>query len=464
MSSVVQTPVTGFVSAAQVLQIGLGFDAPKPLLAQKKASAPPLAPAVMAQERKSQPDAIAAPAKPRGRPRKAPTLVLEMPSEALQIPLDGLGVEIDKHYVIGHYSIKHPKIFPTPNTKNLDKPRTVVLERASAESNAKQLVLLGNSVTSCYTTQTLSVIAVLNDMWQEQGGGEDGLVMGSYAEMFRRLKLPADNESRGRAMIKTELQRLRRLPMLFSELDHKQAQKLNAEVSYLSHYDYVEDQRQSHKNHFRVNIDSFFTKGIRRGLIASLPIKSLLEVKQSESRAILLRIDSLLVYNQRVLISKAVFADLLCIEADSYMHTRAVYLQRLMTKVCEDLNGRILSNGCVLKTRLEEGDKGPRILFERGECVVPLDGGRVLGMVNTDEAVVNRLKIDMLAAVGEKNPGAVESLYELYARTYPAELIERAISVFKVDKPRTEVLNSAGAFFSSVLCRIVKENGFKWIR
>ena len=85
-------------------------------------------------------------------------------------------------------------------------------------------------------------------------------------------------------------------------------------------------------------------------------------------------------------------------------------------------------------------------------------------MSNSDATLVKRLQAEMMQAVGAQPQDNVDGLYELYARMYPEEIIQRAVSVFHADKPRTHALMSAGAFFSSILARLVRERGLAWVR
>lgn len=493
MTFIETKPGSSWKGASEILQMGFGFSevlAPSasqvppslggsPRVAKRPkrvltSSAAPTADAATAPAIASTAAQAVAPTidlpqpRKRGRKKAVDTLVLDEPQDAETVTEDA--AEIERYYVVSHHNLKHPKIFPPPptpsNEKILQVPRKVVIEQPSATRNGLMVTLLGNSVTACYTTNTLNVIAVLNEMWQEQGAQNDGRVVGSYAEFVRRLKFDPANESRGRKMVKAELARLRRLMMKFEEVDQSKGLRFCKEISYLSHYDYVEDKNQAHKNHWVVKIDSYIIEGVKEGLIASLPIKSLLAAKEDESKAILLRVDSLLVYNQRIAMSLSVISDLLCISPDDYRLSRKIYTRRMLDKIAKDLDGMVLSNGCAMKVSLEEAERGFRLVFERGECVASAQdgGGQMLLEVNQDVAVVERLKLEMLDVVGERNPVAVEGLYRAYARFYPEELIQRAIAVFRADKPRTEVLASSGAFFSSILCRIVKEAGYRWVR
>lgn len=426
---------------------------------------PPQRQAALFQE----PETQEASAVPRRRGRKPRTtgsaddaLVLELEG-AIAERVGHQELEQERLYVVGMHALKNPKIFPPVNTKGLEKPREIRLT-PKTEPIQHNVVLLGNSITHCFTTQTLAVLAVLNDMWVEQGQKADGQVTGNYSEMVRRLKLDLNNESRGRKMVKAEMERLRRLMMIFSVNDGATKLKHVKEVTYLSFWDYIEDKQCSRRNHFKAKIDNYIVSAILRCEIASLPLKTLLDCKESESKSILLRVDSLLVHYPAIKVTEAVFFDLLSIDEDNWVRSRLVHIRQMMQKVANDLNGRVLSNGCLLQAELVEQNKRLDILFRRGECVVTPER-RQPSAVNVDHEVIQRLKAMMLDAVGEFRPEpGIDSLYEKYSRLYPEELIARAISTFHADKPRTHELMSPGAFFSSVLCRLVKEQGFKWVR
>lgn len=430
-------PARSFQAVGDI-QLGLGFEKPA------STSVPP-------QVSSSKPVA----AKKKAATK---TIVLDgIPHE--QTALKGLE---SKSYVVSIHSLKHPKVFPPPKSKNLGMPRELVLESSLDGQPIRSLTLLGNSITHCFTTSTLAVIAVLNEMWQEQGGGDDGVVVGTYAELVRRLGGDLDNESKERAKVKAELERLRRLVMIFKKADLADKLVTANEVTYLSEYDYVKDKANSRKNHFKVAISPYIVRAIAIGFIASLPIRALIEVKLHESRAILLRIDSLLAHNAKVVIKQTAFFDLLSVEPGHWVLSRKKYIVDMMQRVAADLDKRLMTNGCLLRTSFVEAGGELRIEFTKGSLVS--SSSRGMEVINSDTVLIAQLKKSMLDAVGELDRAKVDMLYELYARMYPEDLIYRAIAVFQTDKPRTTALMSAGAFFSSVLCRIVRENGFAWVK
>lgn len=434
--------IQGFQSMG-VIQLGLGLE--------DGAQSPP---AVDVPPKAQEPKKKQAPA------RRSKTLVLDAVEGAVQPLLTGMDA---KAYVVGLHHLKHPKVFPPPTAKGLADVRTLIVKQGSCSYPERSITLLGNSVTNCYTTNTLAVMAVINDMWQEQGGGDEGAVIGSYAEMVRRLNWDVDNESKSRAKVKKELERLRRLVLIFTNYDAEKELQHSKEITYLSDYDYVKDRRYSRKNHFRVCIDKYIVRGISMGFIASLPIKSLVETKENESKTILLRVDSLMPYNTKVSMNQAVFLDLLCVEPDSWLLLRKSFARKLMERVAYDLNGRVLTNGCILKARFRDDPRAGHVIdFERGEVVMPKSIRPE--MSNSDATLVKRLQAEMMQAVGAQPQDNVDGLYELYARMYPEEIIQRAVSVFHADKPRTHALMSAGAFFSSILARLVRERGLAWVR
>lgn len=476
-------------SEAQVDQVD-GFAAPLPRADHEPLCAAP-----------SSPDSEAAAAPPlkrgRGRPKgsknkpKNPPKADEVVAPAAapvvinaqvyedQAPRDMLeealenDPEFERHYVIGVKSLKHGKIFPPPKTKGLDAPRTVILERPTPRNPIeRKLVLLGNSVTHCYTTDTLGVIAVLNQLWQEQGGSPDGLIKATYAEVARRmLWVKPGNESYGRSKVKAEIDRLRRLHLIFTDTTlNEQGERIaddSVDITYLSDYKYHTNRKDPSKNHFTANIHKYIVEKVAMGKIASLPIKSLLELKVNESKPLLLRVDSLMAYKEAINISFLEFSDLASIEKDSYVVQRHSFALKLFQRVAQDLDKRLLTSGHELKVVLKDNPNVARMMlsFERGNLVVYQPKGcGFTGGCNVDQDDVEYLKRLMMEAVCDPGIDKLEGLYEVYARAYPQELIERAISVFKTDKPTGIRIESGGAYFSSILSRIVSENGYSWIR
>lgn len=381
--------------------------------------------------------------------------------------------EFERHYVIGAKSLKHGKIFPPPKTKGLDAPRTVILERPTPRNPIeRKLVLLGNSVTHCYTTDTLGVIAVLNQLWQEQGCSPDGLIKATYAEVARRmLWVKPGNESYGRSKVKAEIDRLRRLHLIFTDTTlNERGERISddsVDITYLSDYKYHTNRKDPSKNHFTANIHKYIVEKVAMGKIASLPIKSLLELKVNEAKPLLLRVDSLMAYKEAINISFLEFSDLASIAQDSYVVQRHSFALKLFQRVAQDLDRRLLTSGHELKVVLKDNPNVERMMlsFERGKLVVyQPKNGIFVGGCNGDQDDIEYLKRLMMETVGDPGIEKLEGLYEVYARAYPQELIERAISVFKTDKPTGVRIESGGAYFSSILSRIVGENGYAWIK
>jgi hypothetical protein len=178
--------------------------------------------------------------------------------------------ELDKadYAVIGEKQFKNPKLFPPPSTKGLDQPRTITFGKAAPDDQVERSVkILGNSVTACYTSDTLAVIAVINDMWQEQGSNPEGQVIGSYSEVARRLGKNDENATRNRGFVKRELDRLRRCILVFSQFHTSADIKNNHEITYFSDYFYHEDRKNPSNNYFKAELNKFVIVNLRTGYI-----------------------------------------------------------------------------------------------------------------------------------------------------------------------------------------------------
>jgi hypothetical protein len=211
--------------------------------------------------------------------------------------------ELDKadYAVIGEKQFKNPKLFPPPSTKGLDQPRTITFGKAAPDDQVERSVkILGNSVTACYTSDTLAVIAVINDMWQEQGSNPEGQVIGSYSEVARRLGKNDENATRNRGFVKRELDRLRRCILVFSQFHTSADIKNNHEITYFSDYFYHEDRKIPSNNYFKAELNKFVIVNLRTGYISSLPLAALLELKNDNSKPVLLRIDSVLATQEKL--------------------------------------------------------------------------------------------------------------------------------------------------------------------
>lgn len=363
--------------------------------------------------------------------------------------------------VIGEKQFKNPKLFPPPNTKGLDQPRTITFGKSTPEDDVERSVkVLGNNVTGCYTSDTLAVIAVINDMWQEQGANPEGLVVGSYAEVARRLGKNDDNPNRNRAFVKRELDRLRRCILVFSQFHTAADVKKNHEITYFSDYFYVEDRKNPSLNYFQAELNKFVLVNLRTGYIASLPLAALLELKNDNSKPVLLRIDSVLSAMEKIELSAESIFDLLSIDGESDWYKKPSTRKKVLSSIQADLDGKVLSSGWTVKVALENGSSDYKLIFTRGEHVLPPKPVSVARPItNTDPVLIQQMVNDMISVTGAADN---ERLFTLYARSYPEDTIHRAVAEFKADKPAE--LRNPGAFFSKILMRITGEQGYPWIK
>ncbi len=374
--------------------------------------------------------------------------------------------------VIGEKQFKNPLLFPPPSTKGLDKPRVVVFGTTVEEGGSKvesSVRILGNNVTGCYTSDTLEVIGAINEMWREQGQSQKGVVVGTYADLARRVNRGDENNAnRHRKHVARELDRLKFVNLVFSVYHTSERVIDNQAITYLTEYRYVTDETNPSNNYFFVQINPAVLDNLRTGYISSLPLASLLELKIDNAKPILLKVDSILAGVEKCELSCDSVYELICVPKTAW-YAKPWIQQKILTQIATDLNGKILSSGWTVLVTMATmaNNKDVKLVFHRGEhhqrspiSTQQNQQGRSISVVNTDPTLVQMLVNDMILILG----GTVQnkSLYTLYARSYPEELVHRAISEFKADKPAN--LQSPGAFFSSVLSRIVKENGYAWIK
>lgn len=372
--------------------------------------------------------------------------------------------ELDKadYAVIGEKQFKNPKLFPPPSTKGLDQPRTITFGKAAPDDQVERSVkILGNSVTACYTSDTLAVIAVINDMWQEQGSNPEGQVIGSYSEVARRLGKNDENATRNRSFVKRELDRLRRCILVFSQFHTSADIKNNHEITYFSDYFYHEDRKNPSNNYFKAELNKFVIVNLRTGYISSLPLAALLELKNDNSKPVLLRIDSVLATQEKLELGSTTIYDLLSVDGDSDWFRKPSTRKKVLSAIQEDLDGKVLSSGWTVSVTLEaSATTDYKLIFQRGARITqPRAQTPVRKIVNTDPMLIQQMVNNMAEVTGDRHG---EKLFTLYARSYPEETIHRAISEFKADKPSD--VRSPGAYFSTVLMRITKEQGYEWIK
>lgn len=363
-------------------------------------------------------------------------------------------------FVIGEKQFKNPRLFPPPATEGLDQPRTIVFSR-SDDPIEQTIRVLGNNVTSGYTSDTLKVIAVINWLWQKDGCDPEGWVCAPYAKVIRRLELPPSNASRNRRHVKEELERLRRCVLVFSQFQSGGDIKDNHEITYFSEYFYQEDQRNPSNNFFRARLDPFVLANLRSGYISTLPLEALLELKHDNSKPILLRVDSVLAVQERLELSSDSIFDLLSINGNTEWFRKRNTRAKLLGQISNDINGKTLSSGWKVIAELDDTASKDdfKIRFTRGEKInIPITA-QPLPIVNTDPVLVQQLVNNMIALVGASEN--VE-IFTVYAKFYSEEIIHRAIAEFKSDKPAST--RNLGAYFTKILSRIVQEQGFRWVK
>lgn len=362
--------------------------------------------------------------------------------------------------VIGEKQFKNPLLFPPPNTKGLDQPRTILFSRP--EDEVQQSVrILGNNVTAGYTSDTLNVIAVINDMWKDCGQDPEGWVVGSYSEVVRRLKLPTDNASKARKFVKDELERLKRCQLVFSHFHTEAELKKNHEITYFADFYYEEDKRNPSLNRFKARIHHFIVNNLQTGYIASLPLRALLQLKHDNSKPVLLKVDSVLAqpHVKKMELTATSVLELLMLDGTSNWYRKPSTRKKVLEGIQVDMDGKELSSGWKVNVKVEPVAAGGdfKLVFARG-ARVSQPGGSLPPILNTDPVLVQSLVNAMETITGETGK---QNLYTIYARSYPEDLIHRAISEFKADKP-AETYNK-GAFFTQVLSRIVEEQGYQWV-
>ena len=364
--------------------------------------------------------------------------------------------------VIGEKQFKNPLLFPPPSTKGLDQPRTITFGKSTPDDQVERSIkVLGNNVTGCYTSDTLAVIGIINDMWQEQGSNPDGLVVGSYSDVARRLGKNDDNPTRNRSFVKRELDRLKRCVLIFSQFHTSADIKNNHEITYFSEYFYHEDRKNPSNNFFQAELNKFVLVNLRTGYISSLPLAALLELKNDNSKPVLLRIDSVLASQERLELGSTSIYDLLSIDGDSDWYRKPSTRKKVLSSIQEDLNGKVLSSGWTVLVTLETSTTADyKLSFTRGDRVAqPRAPATARTIINTDAMLIQQMVNNMIDMTGDPES---TKLFTLYARSYPEETIHRALAEFKADKPSD--LRNPGAYFSTVLMRIVKEQGFLWVK
>lgn len=363
--------------------------------------------------------------------------------------------------VIGEKQFKNPLLFPPPSTKDLDKPRKIVFSRPD-DSVQQSVTILGNNVTAGYTTVTLSVIAVVNDMWKDLGRDPEGWVVGSYAEVARRLQLSPDNPSRNRKLVKEELERLKRCQLVFSNFYTEAESKKNSEITYFQEYFYEESKQNPSLNRFKARIHPYIVNNLQIGHIASLPLRALLQLKNDNSKPVLLKVDSALAVQSinKIELSATSILELLVLDGESQWYRKPSTRLKVLTNIQTDIDGKELSSGWKVNVTVEPVTSGGdyKLVFTRGARVAAPAGSNLPEILNTDQMLVQSLVNAMIAVTGETDK---EKLYAIYARSYPEDLIYRVISEFKADKPPTTRNN--GAFFTQILSRVVLEMGYQWV-
>ena len=379
------------------------------------------------------------------------------------------GGEERPYSVVGEKHFKNPLLFPPPKTKGLDRPRKIPLQGAGSSDTdddvERCIDILGNNVTSGYSTETLRVLTVINEMWVEQGSSPDGSVFGSFSEVIRRLKKEENNAARHRKAVASELERLRRCVLIFSQYYTKEQIKRNHEITYFCDYEYVMDRINPSQNYFRAKIDPHVLLNIREGFISSLPSATIISLKYDNSGPILLKVDSVLASIERLELSCDTVYALAQIELTDWTR-KPVNRRKALENIRSDIDQKVLSSGWLVNASLVIDTKSDNIklVFTRGErlhdrSTTNAKRSRGVSVVNTDAFLVQDLANEIGRVVGEVQTN--EKLYIIFAKSYPEEILRRALSEFRADKPKN--MRSGGAFFSSILKRLVQESSYAWI-
>lgn len=367
--------------------------------------------------------------------------------------------------VIGEKQFKNPLLFPPPSTEGLDRPRKIRVGTGSDDSGADvehSITVLGNNVTAGYSSDTLDVIAVINKIWRRQGCSPEGYVRSTYAEVVRMLGRGGFNEMRHRKHVARELERLRRCVLIFSQYHAAGDVKRNHEITYFAHYKYVESKRNPQENYFEAMLDPLVVANLMSGYIASLPLEALLALKTDHSKPVMLRVDSVLATHERCELASENILKLASLNPDSDWFSRQSVRKKTLANIQKDLDGKSLSSGyslCVEMVRTADG-KDWKLVFARGEKVEGADDYSIRPIVNKDSFLVQDLYNQIVQVAGSEDEN--RSLYMLYARSYPEELIYRACSQAKADRPKK--VERPAAFFTSVLKRLAEEQGHSWIK
>jgi hypothetical protein len=151
----------------------------------------------------------------------------------------------------------------------------------------------------------------------------------------------------------------------------------------------------------------------------------------------------------------------LSVDGDSDWFRKPSTRKKVLSAIQEDLDGKVLSSGWTVIVTLEaSATTDYKLIFQRGARITqPRAQTPVRKIVNTDPMLIQQMVNNMAEVTGDRHG---EKLFTLYARSYPEETIHRAISEFKADKPSD--VRSPGAYFSTVLMPITKEQGYEWIK
>jgi hypothetical protein len=240
--------------------------------------------------------------------------------------------------------------------------------------------------------------------------------------------------------------------------------------SLVSGFDYLKRREKLGKNiqfqaSYNVEINRHIWANFQDGKISFTNLEALLSFKSGLSEVFYLRVDTILCMDEYAskpleLRSETVIKALQLDDVDEY-RKYVSSRKRVISKVAKECNGKILSNGNTIHTKIKPtaDKKDWKIVCVQASakvCHVP----RLLPPpVNTDTDYIEYLASLITEATGQPEH---QRYHLLLTRYYEEKYIREALSLLKQEPP--ENMRDKGAVFTTKLKAIIQRAGRPWIK
>ena len=216
------------------------------------------------------------------------------------------------------------------------------------------------------------------------------------------------------------------------------------------------------KASYTVEINSSIWENFRSGKISFANLETLLSFKSGIAEVFYLRVDTILCSNEylRKPIELKSETIIKALQLDDVAEYRQVLRRkRVLATIQKECDEKTLSNGNTLKVELIPTVDGKDWKLRCYQLAKAIPNLPKIKPRNTDEALVEYLADQITQATNQPEN---RRWHVLVARSYPQNLIARALSELQQEPP--ENMRDKGAVFTAKLKAIVNNSGLPWLK